>query len=375
MNSLSCIFKSSVLVFVVVVLVHTQSSQAQGDLPEQKSAAAVMDSLRNQQLENEYATGITALQARNWAGAILSFEKILEINRDFRDARKRLATAQKGLSRESPETMVAQYYAEGISAISSRDLERSWRALNRVRKLNPNYRDVASLLTQVESTLRIKAEPVQSLAPSLAVPVNVDSLYQSGLAALEQHDWLQAVISFEKIQVLQPNYRDVLDRLAHARANLTAGKKSGGQGQTRVSDRLYFYVGGALTAFVMLPLLGFIAFSPGLRARIHLMRGNYLAAAQIYEGMLAHRPSKTKLYPLLANIYLLLGRDDEAALKVYKTVLQLNLAARHRDEISTIVAQKYLTEGRTDSDAIEVLENALKAERRRLAHVEQPRRV
>jgi hypothetical protein len=75
-----------------------------------------------------------------------------------------------------------------------------------------------------------------------------------------------------------------------------------------------------------------------------------------------------KLYSALANIYLLLGRNDENAIKVYKMVLQLNLNTRHRDEMSTIVAQNYLTEGRTDSDAIEVLESALKAEQRRQQH-------
>jgi hypothetical protein len=45
--------------------------------------------------------------------------------------------------------------------------------------------------------------------------------------------------------------------------------------------------------------------------------------------------------------------------------LQLNLATSRREEINAIVAQNYLTEGRTDSDALEVLENALKSERSR----------
>lgn len=50
---------------------------------------------------------------------------------------------------------------------------------------------------------------------------------------------------------------------------------------------------------------------------------------------------------------------------IYKTVLQLNLATHNREEINVVVAQKYLVEGRTDSDAIEILEGALKAEQRR----------
>ncbi|MCI0697647.1 hypothetical protein L0337_37280 [candidate division KSB1 bacterium] len=44
----------------------------------------------------------------------------------------------------------------------------------------------------------------------------------------------------------------------------------------------------------------------------------------------------------------------------------MNIATHKHDEINTIVAQNYLTEGRTDSDAITVLESALKAERQKL---------
>ena len=105
--------------------------------------------------------------------------------------------------------------------------------------------------------------------------------------------------------------------------------------------------------------------SPVARARLHLMRGNFATATLIYEGLLARNPGKVKLYPVLANIYLQQGRSDENAMKVYKTILQLNLTTAYRDEINAIVAQKYLTEGRTDSDAIEILESALIAEQRR----------
>jgi tetratricopeptide (TPR) repeat protein len=116
----------------------------------------------------------------------------------------------------------------------------------------------------------------------------------------------------------------------------------------------------------LFPAAGFVVFSPATRARLHLLRGNYIAAAQLYEKILQRRPGRVKLYSLLANIYLLMGRQDEQALKVYKAILQLNIATHKRDEINTIVAQNYLTEGRTDSDAIAVLESALKAERLKL---------
>lgn len=122
---------------------------------------------------------------------------------------------------------------------------------------------------------------------------------------------------------------------------------------------------GAVIAVILLPALGFLFFSPEKRANYYLWRKNYPAAASIFEKMLERHPKKAGLYAPLAELYLLLGRNDERALKVYKTVLHLNLPTRRRDEINAALAQKYLAEGRTDSDVIEVLENALKVESRK----------
>jgi tetratricopeptide (TPR) repeat protein len=113
---------------------------------------------------------------------------------------------------------------------------------------------------------------------------------------------------------------------------------------------------------LVLPALGLALFSPSVRAHFCTLRADYAGAAQIYEKLLARNPKRVNLYPKLANLYLILGRMDERALKIFKTILQLNLATPNLEQINTIVAQHFLTEGRTDSDAIQVLEDALKAE-------------
>jgi len=124
---------------------------------------------------------------------------------------------------------------------------------------------------------------------------------------------------------------------------------------------------GAVLAIMLLPALGLLFFSPTRRANFYLWRKNYPAATRIFENMLKRHPKKANLYAPLAELYLRLGRNDERALKVYQTVLQLNLPTRRRDEINAALAQKYLAEGRTDTDAIEVLEMALKVESRKLS--------
>jgi tetratricopeptide (TPR) repeat protein len=104
-------------------------------------------------------------------------------------------------------------------------------------------------------------------------------------------------------------------------------------------------------------------FSPGVRARYYLFRGDYAAAVEIYEKSLDRHPKRVKLYAALANLYLMLGRRDERALEVYKMALRLNMAMEKREEMNSIVAHNYLSEGRTDSEAIQVLESELQGRR------------
>lgn len=191
----------------------------------------------------------------------------------------------------------------------------------------------------------------------------LDSLYMSGLTLAAERKWLEAVLQLEKVQLLQPNYREVAGLLQTAKAHLqTAAPQPEQKATLRAKSLLSM---GPLLAFAVLaPVLGFVALSPAVRARYHFWRSNYGEAARIYEKLLARHPSRVRHYPALAGIYLLQDRRDEPALKVYKAVLRLHLPFRHCEEINSIVAQKFLVEGRTDQDAIEVLENALKVEQR-----------
>lgn len=203
-------------------------------------------------------------------------------------------------------------------------------------------------------------------APSFA---RVDSLYQSALAAMEQKNWPQAAFALEKIHQLQPDYKDVVDLLARVRANLLLAEKTAVGIAPPPNDGRHLFVGGAIVtigafiALIVLPFIGVLLISQTIRAQYHIFRGHYLEAAQIYEKSLARRPDRKKLIAALATLYLRLGRRDEAALKIYEKALQLNLIVRNHEEINAIVSQNYLTKGRTDPDVIEVLEDALKAER------------
>ena len=333
-----------------------------------KDAPARLESARQQvaakqiqaQLEEDYAIGMAAMREKNWTAAILAFEKALKVDENFRDARKKTEEAERELKDESTETVVARYYVDGIAALNRDDLASALAALERVRRMNSRYRNVNALLDEIDQRLQQQAKPA-ALASE-----QVGNLYQEALTAAGKKDWLQTVVALEKLQLLQPNYRNAVALLAEARARLSdAGKNVVAE---NASGSSLLNAGGVIVAVVVLPLIGLAAFSKSTRARLHLLRGDLTAAAQLYEQILTRHPERVKLYPILANLYLLIQRHDEQAMKIYKAVLNLNIATQRRDEINALVAQKYLTEGRMDSDAIEVLENALKSERLKQNH-------
>ncbi len=358
--------------------VSTLESILQQD-PQYKDAAAKAETVRKQLaqtqrdefLEETYAEALSAYKLRDWTRAIVAFEKVVGEDAGFKDARKRLMEAQRELDRESSESIAARYYADGVAAMNRNDMGGALSALEKVQRLNPRYRNLQALLAQVEQTL--SQSSAAAPAPVATPHANLDSLYQQALAAVDHQDWLAAVVAFEKLQILQPNYRDVTQRLHDARNRLNAGASPAIEENAapEAGAAGWSWAGGVALLFVV-PLLGAALFSPNVRARYQMFRGNYSGAMQIYERQLARHPERTKLYPALASLYLLLGRKDERALKVFKTVLQLNLPVPNRDEINGIVAQQFLTEGRIDSDAIEVLENALKTEREKLLLAGRP---
>ncbi len=311
-------------------------------------------------LEKQYTSGLAALETRDWARAIILFEKILQTDPGFRQARQKLREAQNSLDRENSETVLARFYAEGLAAMKEGDVRSALVAFGKVHKINQDYRDVASLLAEAEEMMA-KGQALR--APRTAAPEQ-DSLYRAAQAAIQQEQWTEAVKLLERLQVATPDDPVLIDLLAQARANLQLVVAPAPAEALRSGPPILL-VSSALMALLMLPVIGIFTLSPTLRARIALMRGDYNRAEQIYEKLLQQHPGRLKLYPSLANIYLLTGRRDEHALKVYKTILQLNLVTSNRDEINAAVAQTYLSQGRMDADAIKVFEDMLQAEYRK----------
>ncbi len=311
--------------------------------------------LTPEELRSELASGTRALRARQWAKAALHFEHVLQTEAGHREAQRRLPQALKGLERLSAAARLESYYAEAIAAQARGDWRFSFIALRKVLELDPGHREANLMLPRAVRTLH--RQLVAAHIPAVS-SLLLDSLYAEGEKAIARADWLAALLTLEKIQILKPGFADVNALRTRAYQNLQAAQRS--ELAARPSFQLGFNVAKLAAVLFLLPFLGYLIISPGLHARLHFVRGNFGKAMHIYEKLIARDPRQVKYYGKLAQACLQLGRRDEFALKIYQIVLQLNLLNPSlRREINNIVAQYYLAEGRHDRDAIEVLEEAL----------------
>jgi tetratricopeptide (TPR) repeat protein len=279
---------------------------------------------------------------------------------------------KQGLAEKKPQKKIAAYtraieidpqfveavYNLGLVYMQLDEMSPALASLEKVRQLSPNYRDTEALIAKIESEMQLQ------IASTVTLRNYYNTLYQDALKSIENADWLQAVLKLEKLRVLKPDDHEIVNLLAQARSNLKLAAASGAEESLISNYPPMIFLGGALAAAIVLPMLGMLFFSPTSRARFQFLRRNYLKAAQIYERLLSQHPERVKLYVTLANIYLLVGRDDERALRVYKMVLNLNLAAHMHPQIHSILMQKYLTNGAGDSEAIAALETALRTEQK-----------
>lgn len=330
---------------------------------------AARNKMREQQsakiLTATYQEGMSAFNRREWTRAIAAFERVADLDANYLDTHQRLAEARRQVEPDTLESVLFRYYKFGLESMENDDFDEALRAFRRVKKLKPDYRNVSSLISVLEqASLGAANSQTPEMNADSGMPFSeshLDSLYTEALILMDHKDWLQAIVHLEKLRLIKQDYRDVNNLLFEARTNLTENDLDDVAVSTKEGEPGIALIAGSVIAIVMLPLLGFVVFSPMARARMYLLRGNYTAAALIYENALAQNPGKLKLYPKLAHLYLLSGRNDETAIKVFKTVLKLNLETDERNEMNSIV-RNYLQAGKPEGDAISALESALRSE-------------
>ncbi len=339
-----------------IVGLESRLNTARTELQRKKSA---------KEARSQYLAGEEALGKGDWIQAVIAFERVVKLEPDNKAAAKRLQKAQEALSEQGKKTQIIELYVEGMAAMQAEDYTRALTAFEKVRILDPAYKNTSQLISKIEQ--KITEQAFVSQTPVMTMPDNnaeADSLYQRALEQMAVENWRAAENTLSRLNGLVANKYDVSDLLATARikvaderARLTANDVDDSESGSSI-----FVIIGVLAAVIVAPVVGAVTMSPVIRARFYLMAGKYAAAAAIYEGLLEKNPGRLKLYASLAKAYLLSNRNDAKAVEIYRKILQLNLVMPNREEIQSIVNQKYIGGVPSTDDAISVLENALSQE-------------
>jgi outer membrane protein assembly factor BamD (BamD/ComL family) len=305
-------------------------------------------------IEELYLTGVKAYDDHNWARAIVVFEKVVQQAPNFRDARTKLKNARHSLELQSFEAVLAEYYARGEAAMTKGDLQTAHAFLSKIYSVRPEYLDTASRLGKIREAL------VENAAATASNSANMDSIYQAALTLMAREKWSEAAGLLRKIDSSETNYRYVNDLLITANMKLQAEAAIAAKENRPLAMPLFGRM-FALSAIVVVPAVCIFALSPVMRARYHSFRGDYAKAAGIYERLLARQPLRLKLYPVLGSIYLLQGRHDARALRVYEITRQHKLAGPKNGQIDS---RPMLEQANSDQHPLEVLEKSLQMKRR-----------
>lgn len=327
------------------------------DTPQKLAEAKLRleKSFQEETIETYYEEGLVAYRQGKWVNAIVAFEKVKELNPNFKDVNTRIREVQSKLDREDENLVLSRYYSQGIEALAADDWRKAIASFERVLQVDPNYRDVTSKLKEA----RIGLESEQEMD-------KIHSYYTNGLAEFNRGEWLKAIIEFEKVNELDPQFKDIGEKIAQAKANLQASDRNMIVQETKATDSKRFVTIGAIITAIIVPVISLLLFSPTTRAKFLLLQGKYDRASRIYEQLLYKRPEKIKLYITLANIYLIDNRIDEAAIRVYETVLQMNISPQLKQRVTSIVQRRYGDKDKIYSQRIDLLEDELRREMRNL---------
>jgi len=320
-----------------------------------ESQAKLDQTLQQEVYEKIYNDGMAEYRKGNWIDAIVAFNKVREWNPAFKNVDRAYRDAQNKLNQEGEDSVKNRYYTQAKIYLNRGDWESAIASLKQLRSMDRNYRDVQFLIQQAQSGLENEAKSSQ-----------INTYYAEAMNHYNSGDWLKAIIAFEKIQQINPNYQDVAEKLAAAQNNLdnpiaetTTEKYAENYKTSQKTNSNWMLIGAALSLF-LIPAGIALFMIPTTRAKLLMLQGNYQKAALIYESILMRKPDKVRLYPLLANIYLMLNRNDTTARRVYDITLQMDISPQLRQRLDEINNAKYIST--SESSDIGRLEEQLRNE-------------
>ncbi|MBN2090679.1 tetratricopeptide repeat protein [candidate division KSB1 bacterium] len=328
-------------------------------------------SVPDPEIEKNYERGMRALRNRDYLEAFITLEKVRSINPNYKQVQWGLNQAKQNFQRQtSPEDPNSQanlsyrFYTEGLTAMQNQKWVEAVNAFEMVSQINPRYRNTQKFLidarSKLDSTKLNRLTEVESELKNREAQL----YFEQGLANIKRENWVQAVIALEKAEVLQPgNLDEVKKELTLAREKLAEQEMSykveRQQFLAEMNSSSSWMAFFSVLSIIVLFLFALLYFIPTARARFHLIRGKYDKAKPIYESLLTTRPGDPELYKTLANIYLIEGREDEPAIRIYESIIRMNINTQRNEDIKVILRKYYKKRDGERLDSSDLIEEKL----------------
>jgi tetratricopeptide (TPR) repeat protein len=316
---------------------------------------------KNDTLEKSYNEGLAAVNKNDYMSAIIAFERVREIDPNYKNITTRIQQIQKMLETQDSDATKIQYYNQGLEAYKNGDWERALNTFNKLYVLDHNFQDVQYLLAQTKEKVNKTSIP----------PDKIDIYYQKGKELMEQKNYVNALINFEKVNAVDPNYKEVYTLIREAR-QFVESSRAENFAVAPVSDNkknnpiLTLTIGFIIGIFI--PFLAVMLLFPTARAKLYLFQKKYDKARNIYERMLDQNPERINLYITLANIYMNEKRKDEIAVRVFEKAIEANASSHFKKQIRPILSQYYLDRQKISNSSLNLLEASLEDELKNLGN-------
>ncbi len=301
--------------------------------------------LNEQKIENFYSMGVENFANGNYTLALANFEKVAELNPNYKDIESRLQATRKEVAR--------------VNELMSRMPSREGTGIS--EPLETAMIETMPGAPTSSGTSRSMTESSQMSGSDLDLEL-AQTYYQQALDLMRQQDWQRAMILLEKIKLIKPGYRNTEFLLSQARQNiestmgLSQNEATSGKGANRILLAL-------VIGFVSLPL-AILYLLPTTRARYYILLKKYDKARAIYERLLSKKPNNIKLYITLANIYINENRVDEVAIRVFERAIQYN--DHLKLQLEPIVSRYYLQKSKSDDSPKKLIDGVLAEELNRM---------
>jgi len=362
---------------------------------------------KDQQVEPLYNQAMTSMNEGNWSEAIKNLERLKSIQPDHPEVNRLLSQAtERQYQQLLNEQKISNFYVKGVENFESGNYAVALVSFEKAAELDPNYKDIVSRIqaTQIEinrvnelankmskredvafsesldniqsesnvvstadlNAQQLFAEKSQKLDAAIDSQL-VQNYYTQALELMQIQDWQRAIILFEKVRLIKPDYKNTEFLLSQVKQNIekanlaTANEVSSNPKSSNPSALLLAFLAGIIGLPAVL-----IFISPSARARYYILLKRYDKARAIYERMLSRKPNNVKLYITLANIYVNQNRVDEIAIRVFERAIQYNDSLKL--QLEPIVTRYYIQKSKTSDNPKNLIQGELKEELERMGN-------